>query len=159
MKKKIALVAAVLAGLALGPRGVAAQEATLTEAQRQALAGLSDRLTYLNFEPTAVPSWLMGDLGPISGDPGTAALAVVRSVGDIYRMTADDTFNVRKTETDDIGQVHARLQQTYRGLRVVDGELIVTWSGTRLWASTGTTSPISRWARSPGSRRGTHWRG
>jgi Zn-dependent metalloprotease len=127
MKKTgFTVAAALVVSLALGPRGlVHAQSQELTEAQRRALAAITDRLSYLNFERTAVPSWLMGDLGPASGDPGAAALDVVRRLGDIYRMSGADGFTVRKTERDEIGQVHARLQQRYGGIRVVDGELIV----------------------------------
>lgn len=127
MKKLLA--ASVIANLVLGPHLSVARaqssEPTLTETQKEALGRISDKLTYLDFERTAVPSWLMGDLGPASGDPTSSALEVVQSVGDVYRMTPDDGFTVLKTETDEIGQVHARLQQRYRGLRVVGGELIV----------------------------------
>jgi Zn-dependent metalloprotease len=125
MKKKTVFTLAVVVGLALGARPARAQSQELTEAQKRALGAISDKLTYLNFELSAVPSWIEGDLGPATGDPGGAALGVVRRLGDVYRMSDSDSFVVRTTEADEIGQVHARLQQQYRGLRVVGGELIV----------------------------------
>jgi Zn-dependent metalloprotease len=101
-------------------------EPTLTEAQRRALTKITDQLTYIDFHPTAVPSWLMGDLGPVEGEPASAALTAVQRVGDVYRLTAHDGFHARRISVDDeTGETHVRLQQRYQGLRVVQGELIV----------------------------------
>src|SRR5262245_9503555 len=110
---------------ALAGTGSSAQTRELTPSQRAALERLSGKLEEVDFHPTAVPSWLMGDLGPADADPGSAALAVVQRVADVYRMTPDDGFTVRSVRSDDVGQVHVRLQQTYRGLPVLGGELIV----------------------------------
>ena len=126
---KQALAVTLVASMLLGPNLSLARAQTsasmLTDTQRQAMDRLTDRLTYVDFEQGGVPSWLMGDLGPASGEPGQAALDVVRGLADVYRMTPADGFILRKTETDEIGQVHARLEQRYHGLRVVGGELIV----------------------------------
>jgi hypothetical protein len=119
--KKTVFTVAVVVSLVLGPRGVArAQSEELTEGSG-ALWPSSRPAELLELRAFGRAVVADGRPGAGLGESGAAAL-VVRSVGDIYRMTGDDAFAVRKTETDEIGQVHARLQQQYRGLRVVGGD-------------------------------------
>lgn len=54
-----------------------------------------------------------------------AALLAVYELGPLFRLQAEDNFIPRVVERDELGQEHVRLQQTYRGLPVVGGELIV----------------------------------
>ncbi len=58
-------------------------------------------------------------------DPEVAALLALEELAPLFRRGLADEFQAATTEVDELGQTHVRLQQTYRGLRVVGGELIV----------------------------------
>jgi len=54
------------------------------------------------------------------------ALAVLDNLSSLYRINnATNEFSVKRSESDEIGFQHVKLNQIYQGLRVVGGELIV----------------------------------
>jgi Zn-dependent metalloprotease len=93
--------------------------------QVRALRELAPKLSRLDIDRNGVPSWMLGDLGAATGDSNAAALEAMRRLAPAFRMTADDSFDVRKSERDEEGQTHVRLRQRYRDLLVVDHEVIV----------------------------------
>jgi Fungalysin/Thermolysin Propeptide Motif len=65
-------------------------------------------------------------LGKGAGAPPKDPVALLESVSPLYGMTnPKEEFKVRKTLTDKLGHQHVRMDQHYKGLRVVGGELIV----------------------------------
>jgi Zn-dependent metalloprotease len=98
----------------------------LSRAQQQALGALTKQVTELEVDEKNVPTWLAGDLGSAAGEPKAAAVAALRRLGPAFRRAEGDDFKVtRKEITDELGQTHVRVEQRYRGLPVVGGQLIV----------------------------------
>jgi Zn-dependent metalloprotease len=97
----------------------------LSPEQQRSLRELASRLSRFDVDDNGVPSWLAGDLGPAAGEPEAAAQQAMRRLASAFRMTPDDSFDVRRVTTDDDGQVHVRLRQRYRKLPVEGSELIV----------------------------------
>jgi vibriolysin len=84
----------------------------------------------VRLDAAGVPSSLAGlALARSDRDPGRAAVQALESLGPVYRRGRDDGFKVRLTQDDDLGMTHVRMAQTYRGLPVVGGELIVHLDG------------------------------
>lgn len=98
---------------------------SLKNRQKLFLDDISDRLTEVYWDHKDVPSWLMGELLTVNGTPKMAAGEAMRELGPVFRTTVDDDFVPNKEFKDDLGQVHVRMQQRYRGLPVVGGEVIV----------------------------------
>jgi Zn-dependent metalloprotease len=103
----------------------ASPQRELSPEQSRSLRELAPRLSRFDVDENGVPSWLAGDLGPAAGEPEAAALQAVRRLAPAFRMTTDDSFDVRRVSGDDDGQVHVRLRQRYRNLLVEGSELIV----------------------------------
>lgn len=97
----------------------------LSAAQRQALESYG-REVEIELDDQDVPSNLMGQLSQrASEDPPLAARAALDLHGTAFRRGPEDGFTYRTHETDELGMTHIRMTQTYRGLPVVGGELIV----------------------------------
>jgi vibriolysin len=75
---------------------------------------------------------MLGDLGDATSDPNAAGLEAMRRLAPAFRMTADDSFDVRKAERDEEGRTHVRLQQRYHDLLVVGREVIVHLEGDKV---------------------------
>jgi vibriolysin len=108
------------------------QQRELAPEQARRLRDLAPRLSRLDIDVNGVPSWLAGDLGPAASQPEVAARDAMRRLAPVFRMTADDTFTVRRVQRDAEEQVHVRLQQRYRNLLVRGSELIVHLGGGRV---------------------------
>jgi Zn-dependent metalloprotease len=113
----------------------------LSPGQRQALDELAPLLKEVRLGDEGVPSWLSGDLGPAAGTPTAAALDAVRRLAPAFRATVHDGFEATSDLTDSLGQTHVRLQQRYRGLKVIGGELIVHLAGGRIIGVNGRFRP------------------
>ncbi len=95
--------------------------------QQQALAALALRAR-IELDQNHVPSWIVGQIGPrTSEDPIRAAIDALRTNADVFCASAADdfAFTGRLEREDKLGQTHVRIKQTYRGLDVVNRELIV----------------------------------
>lgn len=70
---------------------------------------------------------LEGDLGPRQdADPVAAAQAALKAQGTAFGRGPDDDFiNINFELPDELGTQHIRMTQTYRGVPVLGGELIV----------------------------------
>jgi vibriolysin len=97
----------------------------LSATQRQALESYG-REVEIELDDQDVPSNLMGTLSQrASEEPLLAARAALDLHGTAFRRGPEDGFAYRTHETDELGMTHIRMTQTYRGLPVVGGELIV----------------------------------
>jgi vibriolysin len=122
------MAVALLALGLLGSQAFAANtqpQPLMTTAQARALADLPEVRT-LSLDAAGVPTFMAGRLGHLGpGDPASAALRFVDRMRPLLRATGSEELAAERTETDDLGQVHVKLQQYHRGLRVVGGELVV----------------------------------
>ncbi|HEV8268157.1 MAG TPA: M4 family metallopeptidase, partial [Thermoanaerobaculia bacterium] len=119
-----ALVALILATFTPIALAVSA-DADRSAAQKKALASYGSDVNIVMGERD-VPSYLMGRLSPLaSGEPREAAEAALDQNGAAFRRGPNDGFAFRVSEHDQIGMAHVRMTQTYAGLAVVGGELIV----------------------------------
>lgn len=93
--------------------------------QDQAFRGLPEGASY-SLSESGVPRelWRPGK-ARLAAQAEHAALLAVHELGPLFRLQGEDAFLPRTVERDELGQEHVRLQQTYRGLPVVGGELIV----------------------------------
>jgi vibriolysin len=94
--------------------------------QRAAITRLGPQIR-AEFDHKGVPAFLEGKLSArAASDPVAAAAKALNSHRDAFRagMNDDFAFSGRK-EKDQLGQDHVRMQQTFHGLPVVGGELIV----------------------------------
>jgi Zn-dependent metalloprotease len=122
----------------------------LSQEQEEALAKLKNNLTEVQLSKSAVPSWLMGELGPVSEEPKPAAVQTMRRLAPVFRIRTEDDFEPKSELADELGQVHVRLQQRYRGLPVVGGELIVHMQGKRTIGVNGHYVPDLSVEETPG---------
>ena len=98
-------------------------------------------MSRFDVDENGVPSWLEGDLGPAAGEPEAAALEAVRRLAAAFRMTADDSFDVRRVAPEEDGPVNVRLRQRYRNLLVEGSELIVHIEGATVVGINGRFTP------------------
>lgn len=115
--------------LALGAASAPAMDDAALEArrdaQRQALASLPAGVEVV-LDDAGVPASLRGVLSPRpAGTPADAAAAVLDEWGAAFRRGPDDGFVPRLAEEDGLGLIHVRMSQTWRGLPVLGGELVV----------------------------------
>ena len=113
----------------------------LSDAQVRALEKLGDRITDLELDENAVPSWLVGDLAAAEGEPRKAAVEAMRQLAPVFRRTDLDGFEVRTVNEDESGAAHVRLAQRYRGLEVVGSELVVHLEEKRVTGVNGRFTP------------------
>ncbi|MFN0120997.1 MAG: M4 family metallopeptidase [Blastocatellia bacterium] len=98
----------------------------LSQDQQEGFRRVGARVAEIELNDKNVPEWISGDLGPARGRPRDAALGAMRQLAPAFRMTQDDQLETtQKENTDDLGQTHVRLQQRYRGLRVIGGRVTV----------------------------------
>lgn len=96
-----------------------------TQRQQQALARLGSDVE-IELDQTGVPTQIRGLLSKRHlGDPIAAAERALEVNGAAFRRGPDDEFVYRVHEDDSLGQTHVRMEQMYRGIRVLGGELIV----------------------------------
>ena len=81
----------------------------------------------VEFDRNGVPAYLMGRLSERAGANAVlAADKALRTHGRAFRTTPNDSFVFSgRQEKDALGQEHVRMQQVFKGLEVVGGELIV----------------------------------
>uniref|UniRef100_Q029C9 Propeptide, peptidase M4 and M36 n=1 Tax=Solibacter usitatus (strain Ellin6076) TaxID=234267 RepID=Q029C9_SOLUE len=98
----------------------------VTDAQRQALAQYGPNVR-IEFNSQDVPSSITGRIGnrAQSADPAAEANAVLEANGAAFRRGPDDGFVFSALETDNHGGQHVHMAQTYKGVRVTGGELVV----------------------------------
>jgi vibriolysin len=98
---------------------------TVSSAQARALADLPE-VTTVTFDGNGIPTFLAGHLGHLGpGSPEGAALRYVEGLRPLLRGTGREEIAPSRTERDDLGLIHVRLQQYRNGLPVVGGELVV----------------------------------
>jgi Zn-dependent metalloprotease len=151
-KFSIIVIAFILAiGSALNSAPVGAQpgagqssqpQRQLSREQQEAVQALGGRLQEVEYDDRAIPTWLKGELGTVRGEPRDAAIEAMRALGPLFRRGEGDEFEVSKEPfNDELGQTHVRLQQRYRGLRVVGGNTIVHLKGDRVIGVNGDFIP------------------
>jgi Zn-dependent metalloprotease len=151
-KFSIIVIALILAiGSALSSAPVGAQpgaiqssqpQRQLSPEQQEALQALGGRLQSVEYDVRAIPTWLKGELGTVGGAPRDAAIEAMRALGPLFRRGEGDEFEVSKEPfNDELGQTHVRLQQRYRGLRVVGGNTIVHLQGANVIGVNGDFIP------------------
>jgi vibriolysin len=113
-------------GTLTAPRArIPATRLGVTPAQRQALDSYGPAID-VELDDRDVPKFLMGKLSRREhADPVSEAHRILKQHGDAFRRNADDDFVHRTHERDALGQTHVRMSQTYKGLRVIGGELVV----------------------------------
>jgi Zn-dependent metalloprotease len=73
-----------------------------------------------------VPMFITGDLGKFGlGAQDVSAKNVLKAYKDLLKQTGLEDFRLSGTQVDSLGQLHVKLQQTYRGLPVVGAEYII----------------------------------
>ncbi|HPC84362.1 MAG TPA: M4 family metallopeptidase [Thermoanaerobaculaceae bacterium] len=91
--------------------------------QLQMLASLPS-VSSVSVDSDGVPSFVTGTLGYLGrGSVEGAALGFVRRVGPLYRIDGSEELAAARTMRDELGQVHVKLQQYYRGIEVEGAEL------------------------------------
>ncbi len=117
---------AILAGVLLVGSGAwALGRRAPAEDQAAALAALGPGVHY-RLDAAGVPSAIRGlELPRQAADPARAALDALDRLGPAFRRRVHDGFTAGTVEHDRLGQEHVRVQQTYRGVPVVGGELVV----------------------------------
>ena len=102
------------------------EDAQQSEEQSAAIRALGPQVR-AEMNRKGVPAFLEGKLSTrTSVDPVAAAARAIQSHRDVFRagMNDDFIFSGRKHQ-DMLGQDHVRMQQTFQGLPVIGGELIV----------------------------------
>lgn len=80
----------------------------------------------ISLDSNGVPSAIMGRVGTRAYRmPEAAAQAALEDHGAAFRRGSEDSFLYRTETSDELGQTHVRMTQTFRGIPVVGGELIV----------------------------------
>src|SRR5262249_25060735 len=94
--------------------------------QREALNGYGKDVS-TTFDDQGIPKYLMGTLSDRlnEDDPVAEAKMALQLHGAAFRRSRDDDFSYRTHEKDQLGMTHVRMTQTYKGVPVVGGELIV----------------------------------
>jgi Zn-dependent metalloprotease len=98
--------------------------------QQQAITALGIRVK-LRFNDDHIPISIEGPIAHrVSADPEESALAVLRSIRDVYCASPLDDFVFARFsgEPREFGQTNVRIHQTYRGLEVFGPELQVELS-------------------------------
>src|SRR5437870_1282759 len=67
----------------------------LKQEQNQTLEDLSSKQVEIILGNNSVPSWLMGELGPVRGKPKRAAVETLRQLAPAFRITDDDEFEAK----------------------------------------------------------------
>ena len=142
----------------------------VTTQQSEALAVLPALETAV-FDGQGVPTFLAGRLGTFDlAQPERAASDLLASVGPVLRATQREELRPLRSERDELGRVHVRLQQYVDGVAVVGGELVVqvdaatqevlTLTGRFLPSGRLTTTPaLSEHAAADALRAATSSRG
>jgi vibriolysin len=107
-----------------------AQEAQRSEEQMSAIRALGPQVR-AEMSKKGVPEFLEGKLSRrASSDPVAAAAHALKQQRAAFRAGMDDDFAFTgRKEKDSLGQDHVRMQQTFRGVSVIGGELIVHMTG------------------------------
>ena len=116
-----------------GPLKDVALEPTRRTPDEEALDQQKKRLSsygqdvYCTLDDQDVPEFLMGTLSAriFKNDSKAEALAALDVHGAAFRRGPDDGFTMRRLKTDELGMTHIRMSQTYKGIPVTGGELIV----------------------------------
>jgi len=112
--------------------------------QLRALADLPPGVEY-RLDEAGIPEEIRGlSKQRASEDPKLAAVFAVEELGPVFRLGPEDRLEPRAVERDQLGQEHVRLQQVYRGLPVVGGELIVHLDGKAVRGINGRFVPDLR---------------
>ncbi|MBA3546463.1 MAG: M4 family metallopeptidase [Nannocystis sp.] len=112
---------------------------TLQWSQQEALQRLP-RIDKMVAADDGVPTLVVGDLGLLpKGEGRQAAAEFLRTVGPVFRMTANSELEPVRSRNDELGQLHVRFQQYLHDLPVVGGQLTVHADGLsgRVHAVTG----------------------
>ena len=74
----------------------------------------------------------------------SVAFQFIGQVGSLLQIDKpEENFTVSRTETDDLGQMHVRLAQTYRGIPVLDAELVAHLTDGEVTLLNGRYQPIA----------------
>jgi bacillolysin len=112
-----------------------------TAKQKQAIESYGSQVQ-VKMDRTGVPSYLMGlQSVRTSRDQARAAQAALSAHGDAFRRRARDGFTYRSALRDDLGIVHVRMDQTYNGIPVIGGEMIVHMTRNRIVGFNGRFLP------------------
>ncbi len=105
--------------------GVGARHQALTEEQARGLAALPE-VQVLTMDAAGVPEFIGGRLGHLGvGTPEGASLRYLETLAPLLRATGREEFAIVKSERDELGKVHVRLQQYLDGRPVIGAELII----------------------------------
>mgnify|MGYP001487005559 FL=1 len=70
-------------------------------------------------------------------EPLAAAAEALEEYRDVLGRSPEDGFAFRLEEQDQLGQSHVRMMQTYRGIRVLGGDVVVHLDGEGLLGISG----------------------
>jgi bacillolysin len=74
----------------------------------------------------------------------SVAFQFIGQVGSLLRLDKpEESFTVSRTETDDLGQIHVRLAQTYQGVPVLNSELVAHLTDGEVTLLNGRYQPIA----------------
>jgi len=114
------LVVCATAALAAGPGGP-----VLTESQRAAVSALP-RVDVIQVDERGAPTFIAGDLGALNeASWGEAARDYLKRSSAVYGLAGREEFVIDRVIEDQLGQVHVRMQQSFRGLPVVGADIVV----------------------------------
>jgi Zn-dependent metalloprotease len=93
--------------------------------QMRVLASLPE-VSMVAVDKGGIPTFVAGKLGNLGrGNEQGAALRFVRDVGRLYDAIGDEELAAPQTQTDDLGQVHVHLRQSFRGLPIEGADVVV----------------------------------
>lgn len=116
---------ALVAGLALAA-GTGKPFSQLTgDEQLQALASLPE-VSHVSLDSNGTPNFVTGKLGTLGrGDAEGTGLRFLKNLTPLYNTPDDAELATSRTLRDDLGQVHVRYQQSFRGLPIEGAEVWV----------------------------------
>ncbi|MFV2071754.1 MAG: M4 family metallopeptidase [Thermoanaerobaculales bacterium] len=118
----LVLVCAAAASAA-GPGDPAMQP--LTASQLSAISALP-RVDLVQIDKRGTPAFLAGRLGVLEEAAwADAAPNFLKRSGAIFGLSGGEDFRVDQVMEDNLGQVHVRMQQSWRGLPVIGADIVV----------------------------------
>lgn len=120
-----AVALALIGGLALAAGTGSPFTQLVGDEQMQALASLPE-VSALTVDKDGVPSFVAGNLGYLGqGAAQGTALAFLREIGPLYRAVGNEELAAARVQGDELGQVHVRFEQSFRGIPIDGAEIVV----------------------------------
>ncbi len=111
--------------VAMAAPGGPSDRANPSAAQLEALQRLPE-VHAVTFDGRGRPSFVAGRLGTLGGGAAEAAAPrFVLGLRDVLALSGDEELSVERTDEDQLGQIHVRMQQFHRGLPVIGADVVL----------------------------------